>query len=148
MGQKVNSNYLTLFWIPLGPTCDFVSMEDEKSLFWINTDAISVIHHLINRLTLRKQDTKGISVHFPKQRNKKKGRCRRQKSIKEPLGCVFFFSVVKLISKIFHCTYHLFRFCTLDSFCWSPYFRIYHLNLCSSYCLERKVKKITAIGNT
>lgn len=99
MEQKVNSNYITLFWIPLGPTCNFVSTEDEKSLFWIDIDAISVIHHLTNRLTLRKQDTqpKEFVFIFPNSKTKKKKvRCRRQKSIKEPLGYVFFFFSSKI----------------------------------------------------
>lgn len=74
MEQKVNSNYITLFWIPLGPTCNFVSTEDEKFLFWIDIDAISVIHHLTNRLTLRKQDTqpKEFVFIFPNSKTKKK----------------------------------------------------------------------------
>lgn len=43
----------------------------------------------------------------------KKARCRREKGIKAPVN-LFFFSVIKYISKIF--TRHVFGFCTLDSF--------------------------------
>lgn len=75
-----------------GPICDFVFMEDEKSVFWINTHAVFVIHHLTSKLNLIKQDTHHRNcVLFPNSKPKKSQmkQRERERSIEVPVECFF-----------------------------------------------------------
>lgn len=90
-----SSNPITLLWTSIGPTRDFVSTEDEKSIFWFNTHACFVIH-LTSKLNLIKQDTQPQEFVFifqtAKQNKTPKQKVRwntEREALKQQLNALF-----------------------------------------------------------